>query len=390
MPTVQELLTALRQHTEEAPSAEQLRAVAQAVSELDTMLIAWFPATRHWFITVEQNEPTAVVFSNRDSFEAFAARCKEQGIYVEAMENAKADRPALFMDLVRCGFTQVLIDYAPAFLVLPVTAFVKLPDFTELSLVERPFPAPFLTGKILYLFQQIHAKKADGELELAVLRELYHSPLFMPVQVFEADGQTAYHVPAEEQDGKRTAHLFTDRVEWERFGVSPEYAPAVARFAELQTLLQGGFDRLVINPGSGAELVLDASLLDAAEQAVMGDVRELDLRTLQTQGEKLTVSDPEEVPDKLTVALISVLEQHDMVNAAYLRVLKRSNVLHPSWLVLLDLREDRGRKTLHRELSTAAQPYLGSFDIEFAAYDEAEDFAGKTKPFYKKRRGLFR
>ena len=389
MPTVQELLTELRQHTEQAPTAEQLQAVVHAVYDVEELLVAFFPATKHYFITKELDEPTAVIFSNRDSFERFAERCKEQGEYTEAIVNARADRKMLFMDLLRCGFTRVLIDYAPVFIVLPVTEFAKMPDMSKVPLIMRPFPAPVLTGKILYLFQQIHSRKADGELELDVLRELYHSPLLMPVQAFTADGKTAYNVPAQEQGGKRTAHLFTDHIEWDHFGVSGEYVPAIARFPEMQRILQSGFDQLIVNPGSGAELVLDAALLAAAEQAVMGE-EEISTRSMQERGEKLTVSTPAEDTSALTAAMTAILAQQPNIEAAYLRLLKRENTLHPSWLVLLEASDDRGRKALYKTLSAAAQPFLGSNSIEFADYREARELAGNAKPFYKKKRGLFR
>ena len=296
----------------------------------------------------------------------------------------------LFMDLRRCGFTHVMIDYAPVFLVLPVTKFYTPPDESAVPLVQRTFLATTLTGGILWLFQQIHSGKAEGDLELDVLRVLYHSPLLMPVRALEVDEKTVHHVLLQEQDGKRVMQLFTDRFEWERYGVSKNYSPAVARFAEMQQALQNGVDLIAINPGSGASLVLDAQLLAVAEQAVMGDVHELDLRSMQERGEKLTVSDPEESPAELMAALRGVLEAQDKVSAAYLRVLKRENLLRPSWLVLLDVSGTLGRQSLHKALNIAAQPYLGSYDIEFADYASATALAGKTKPFYKKKHGLFK
>ena len=388
MPTVQELLTGLRQLSDPSDTTDQIRAVVQAVNELDLLLVAYFPPTKQWFITKEQDALTAVIFSNRDSFERFAERCKEQGLYTEAVENPRAERAALFTDLIRCGFMHVMIDYAPSFLVLPVTLFCEIPDMSGIPLVQRPFLAPALNGRIHYLFQQIRSGKADGGMELDALRALYHAPLLMPVQ--EADGGS-YRVHAAAEDGRVTAHLFTDRAEWERFGVPEDYAPAVVRFPEMQKLLESGIDCIAVNPGSGAALVLDAQLLSAAEQAVMGDVHEFDLQSMQEKGEKLTVSDPDPVPEELIAALRSVLEEQETVTAAYLRELKQENQLRPSWLVLLDMTEDRGKKKLRVALNAAAQPHLGSNNIEFADYGTARQLAGNAKPFYqKKRRGLFR
>ena len=62
MATIQELLTALRQHTADTSTAGEIMAIVQAVMELETILVAFFPPTRHYFITHEQKEPTAVIF----------------------------------------------------------------------------------------------------------------------------------------------------------------------------------------------------------------------------------------------------------------------------------------------------------------------------------------
>ena len=187
MPTIQELLTELRQHTDQERSAAQLRELVRAVNEQDTLLAAAFPPTKQWFITKEQNALTAAIFSNRDSFDRFAERCAEQGVRPEAVENPRAERAALFTDLIRCGFTRILIDYAPEYIELSITRFCEIPDMSDIPLLQRPFPAPVLTGRIHYLFQQIASGKADGGMELDVLRELYHSPLLMPVQQTEKD-----------------------------------------------------------------------------------------------------------------------------------------------------------------------------------------------------------
>ena len=56
-------------------------------------------------------------------------------------------------------------------------------------------------------------------------------------------------------------------------------------------------------------------------------------------------------------------------------------------------RSEAGRTQMLTDLLRAfedAEPYLGSYDIEFADYASATALAGKTKPFYKKKHGLFK
>lgn len=385
MPTIQERLTILHRALPE-DAEKHLNAIAEAVRSQESILAAYFPPTKHWFMTKEFGQKTAVLFSNRDSFERFAERCKEQGVYCAAVENAKADREILFADLWRCGFTRVLIDYAPEFVNLHLGDLFTPPDFSGLPLAERPVLNPDITGEILWLFQQIHSGKADGGMELSMLTELYHSAFLLPAKKFTADGAQAFHVGVEEREGMRCIKLYTDRREWANDGVPSDAVPMIARYADLRTLLTQGADHLVINPGSGAELVLDAQLLDAAEKAVTGETEDLTIQTMQERGEKLTVTDPGSVPDELRGALLAVLQNHPEVSAAYLRVLKRENHLRPSLLLLLDRSEDRGEKALYREIAEHAKPYLGAYALECAAYEKAREWAGGSKPFYQKKR----
>lgn len=390
MPTVQEILTQLHRTAPDAADA-QLDALADAIRELDTMLVAFFPPTKHYLMVKEMGQPTAVIFSNRASFELFAERCKEQGIYTAAIENPKDQRQLLFTDLWRCGFTRVIVDFAPEFANLHIGDLYPMPDLRSLPLAERPVLHPPLTAKILYLFQQIHSNKADGHMELDALRELYHAPLFAPAEVFQVEGRTAMHIPTTERDGKKCVCLFTDHREMANASLPAGTRLAIVRFAEMRELMQQGADLLIINDGSGAELAIDEKLLDIAEQAAMGELEGITIHTMQERGEKLTVTDPEEVPDELDSALRAVLQNHPEVTSAYLRVVKQENTLRPRWLLLTERTEDRGEKALFRELAESAQPYLGNRDIEFSSYEKARELAGNAKPFYKKKRfGLFR
>lgn len=385
MPTIQELLTTLHRAAPEQAEL-YLNEIVEAVKMQDTILAAFFPPTRNWFITKEYGQQTAVLFSNRDSFERFAERCKEQGLYCAAIENGKEDRELLFADLWRCGFTRILIDYAPEFVNLHLEDFFTPPDLSNLPLAQRPVLNPAVTGEILWLFQQIHSGKADGGMELSMLSELYHSAFLLPAEKFTAEGAEAFHVSTVERDGKRCIKLYTDRREWARDGVPEDAVPTIARYADLKALLAQGAERLVINPGNGAELVLDAQLLEVAEKAVTGETEGLTLQAMQERGEKLTVTDPAEIPDELRDALYAVLQNHPEVQTAYLRVLKRENVLHPSWLLLLDRSEDRGESALHRELGDHVKAYLGAYAFECVSYEKARSWAGNAKPFYQKKR----
>lgn len=386
MPTIQELITTLHRDTAPEAAEAQLRAIIEAVRTQDTLLAAFHSPTRHYFIVREFGQRTAVLFSNRDSFERFAERCKEQGMFTAAVESSRENRMLLFADLWRCGFTRVILDFAPEFVNLHLGDFYPLPDVSGLPMAQRPVLDPGMTGELLWLAQQMYAGKADGAMELEALRAVYHAPFLMPVKPQPEKGRAAFEIPVWEKDGKRCCRLFTDRREWAASGLLTDHQHAIVRVGELKRLLREGFDRLVINPGTGAELTLDAQLLDAAEQAAMGQTEQFTLHSMQTDGVKVTVTDPEEIPESLRKAFVGVLQNHPEVTAAYLRILKRDNALRPCWLLLFQRTEDRGEKAFCQELADAAQPYFGSYDLECAAYEKARALAGNARPFYQKRK----
>ncbi len=391
MHDVQELLTRLHRDNDPETAEAQLLAIIDAVKELDTLLVAWYTPTRHYFMTKEFGQPTAVIFSNRDSFERFAERSQEQGYEVSAIENPSNERMLLFADLWRCGFTRVMIDYAPEFVNLHIGDFYPIPDQSDMPLNKRSVICPALTGKILYLFQQIYARKADGNTELDALRELYHSPLILPADVFYSGGSASTHVPSYQRDGKRCVRLFTDYREMARADLPDDLTPTVARIGDLQQLMKKGVQIISINEGSGAELALDAELLDVAEKAAMGELEGITIQSMQEHGEKVTVTDAKDASAELLQAMQAVFQNHSEVVQAYLRVIKMENTLRPHYLVIIERTEDRGEKALYRELAEAAMPYLGTYDLECVNRDKAESWIKDTKPFYRKKRfSLFR
>ncbi len=385
MSTVQELLAHMRTRMETDPVEELVQPVIDAVRTQESLLVAFFTPTKHYFMTMEQGVPTAVIFSNRDSFELFAERCKEQELFTAAIENTLDDRRTLFLDLYRCGFRQIMIDYAPQFIVLPLEAFLPTPDESELPLMRRSMLNPVLNGKILYLLQQIRSKRASGVNELDTLRTLYHSVLLLPAEAFEVDGNTAYHVPGVMQGDKKLAFLYTDFQEWSRDGRG-DFQPMPARYAELKKLFADGMDMIVINPGGGAELTLDEKLVTLAEKAAMGIAEGIGSTSLR-QKRKVTVSDPEAHAEPLIAAMSKILQAQPDVRRAYLRVVKQDDVLRPSYLVILD---GGSKKNVHMVLNKAAQPHLGYLDLEFADYEKAHDMIGEAKPFYRSKKRGFR
>lgn len=378
MATIQELMQAFyRAVSQDSPAAEErMSDVVEAVKAQETLLAAWFPATKQYFITKEYGQPCAVLFSERESFERFALACKERGRYVAAVENPVSERQALFAELRRCGFTRVLVDYEPLYMNLLLTDLCDMP--------EAEFPSACLNGKLRYLMQEIHAGTADGEQELEVLKELSRSEFLIPV-IRQADGRV--QLPFQTApDGKRLAFLFTDGTEFAK--VIQELPSSIVRFTEIKRLFAQGCDTVVINPGSGAELMLDSQLLETAGQAAADDFAGLELHSLREGEVQFTVTDPDHMPESMEQRITACLQNHPEVKRAWLRMLHKAESLLPAYLLITDSGKVTDMHKLYREIAEAVLPVAEGKSLECMPLDKtlSETLIGTAMPFYRKKR----
>lgn len=376
------------QHTGQKEAAEgRVEAVIEAVKTQDKLLAAWFPQTKHYFITMEFGQPCAVLFSEREIFERFAENCKERGIRTAAVENPVQERTLLFADLWRCGFTRVIIDFEPLYLNIALSDFFTPPDYSQVPLAQRPVLSPQMTGYVLQMMQGLHTGQADGNAELRMLMELYHSAFFSPVERTEQNKR----IPAvSTPDGKQFAMLFTDRREWAAVMKTTQFVPEITRYADMQKLLQDGLDGVIINPGTGAELYLDAQLLETAEKAATGDTAHLEPCALQDM--RIVISDPDTMSDSLKDCITAVLQNYTGIKTAWLRAMQKSDSLHTGYLLIYECTPETDKKALLRELTETVMPMTAGRNLECVSLDELPDRAwtGKT-PFYRKKRfGLLR
>lgn len=391
MSQIQELIAAYYQNIQRTGQREDAEdtagAVIDAVKTQDKLLAAWFPQTKHYFITMEFGQPCAVLFSEREIFERFAEHCKERGIRTAAVESPVQERTLLFADLWRCGVTRVIIDFEPLYLNVALSDLFTPPDYSSVPLTQRPVLSPGMTGYVLRMMQGVHTGQADGNTELHMLTELYHSAFFSPVERTEQSRQ----IPAvSTPDGKRFAMLFTDRREWAAVMKTTQFVPEIVRYADIQELLEKGLDGVVINPGTGVDLYLDAQLLETAEKAAVGDTAHLEPCAMQDI--RIVVSNPAALPEALANSLTAVLQNHPGIKTAWLRDIQKSDSLHTGYLLIYEGTPKTGKKALLHELGETVLPMTDGRSLECLSLDELPDRAwtGKT-PFYRKKRfGLLR
>ncbi|MEE5992239.1 MAG: enhanced serine sensitivity protein SseB C-terminal domain-containing protein [Oscillospiraceae bacterium] len=388
MPSIQELITKFyesdREHFEEAAQV-----VIDAFLQQETFLIARVPQTKQFFISMESEQQTAIFFSERDTFEKFAEYCMKSGISVDAVEFNKDKRDILFAELWRCGFTRIMIDFLPVFLDISLFDVFTPPDYSKLPLFRRPVIAPRMTGRILFLMQQIHTGKANGKHELDALIELYHSPLFTGANVMNLAGRRVIQVDGHQNDdGTKSILAFTDIKEYMAVEHPSNETPSIVWYPDIKAFMNQGFKTLVINSGSTTPLTLDLQLLNAAEQAATGQYGNFTFNSM-TSLENAQITDIENPPEELIQALCLELPNYQQIQSAYLRMLQSDKKLRPSYFLILEA--PATMKALSKSIFLSVGKHLQGHDFECTALEKPEllGVIGDTKPFYRKKKISF-
>ncbi|MDE7121752.1 MAG: enhanced serine sensitivity protein SseB [Oscillospiraceae bacterium] len=388
MATIQELITKLNQTTEESQRMEFTQQLVSAIKNQEQLWAAFCPATKHYFLAQEHQQITAYVFSEESYYENFTFEMRKKRIILEKLENPRKQRMFLFAELYRCGVTQIAIDSEEEPIMIPLQMLIPVPDYSKLPLVQRPVLNPTVTGKILCLMQDVRFNRADGNTELDVLQEIYHSAFLHPVRSATEDKPEEngiYQFP----EGQKLFMLFTDLYSLKQFDPKDYPQLKIARFADMQEMLKKNPDvmAIIINPGSGAPMLLDLQLLEVAEKSASGILENTVIRSMNENAGKVVITKPELTPVSMIDAICSVLKETELVKKAYLRNIRREEEIRPHYLVILDWNGavSKEEKTqIHRKIAEAAMPYARGLDIEYLAYDSAvgKEWTGNAEPIY--------
>jgi len=394
MSAIQELIAQLNQTTE-AEAREKLSGqIISLIRSQDTVWAAFCPATKHYFIAKDEKQLTAYLFSEQEYYQAFADSMRKKHIILDAAENQQEQRLFLFAELYRCGVTQVVVDNDQNHASVPLSQLVAIPDYSTLPLVQRPVLNPAVTGKIICFMQDIQFRRADGNAELEVFQEIYHSPFLMPI-IPKTDTTPEqpgiYHLP----DGQQFLMIFTDLLSLKKLNPEEYRQARIVRFGDFQKFLQENAEipGIIINPGSGAPMLLDRQLLEIAEKFATGAVDQIEVRSLNEDKGKTIVTKPEVWPQDLVNQMTVVLENETSVKTAYLRAIRRDEDIRPHYLIVIDWEPETAKETkqgVQRRISEASLPYARGLELEFISYHHeiGKEWAGSSEPFYQKKQDI--
>jgi len=388
MTTIQELTAKLGQ-TEDMKERETLaEQLINLIRKQDTIWAAFCPATKHYFLAQEENQITAYLFSEEEICREFTEQMRKRHILLEVLKNEEQHRMFLFAELFRCGVTQIVLDSAENYFAVPLAALMPIPDYSKLPLVQRPVLNPTVTGKLLLLMQDMRWGRADGNTELDALQEIYHSAFLHPFKAGEngePDQAGIYHMP----DGGELFMIFTDLYSLKQANPT-EYAHAkIVRFADLHQMLEENPDKIgiIINPSSGAPMLLDMQLLELTQKSAEGDLSEVTVRSMNEDSGKVIVTKPEMPNQDMTNHITDYVKDKEFVKRIWLRTIRKEEEIRPHYLIIIDWMdgiEKEQRKQVRREISEVALPFARGLHIEYVSYhyDHGKAWTGSSEPFY--------
>ncbi|MBR1555406.1 MAG: enhanced serine sensitivity protein SseB C-terminal domain-containing protein [Oscillospiraceae bacterium] len=389
MSTIQELTVKLSQTAEPNEREELSGQIVNQLKNQETIWAAFCPATKHYFLAQEDNQLTAYLFSTEETCRAFTDALRKRHIMLEVLKNEQEHRMYLFAELFRCGVVQVVIDSAEDYYAVSLDALIPIPDYSKLPLVQRPVLNPVVTGKMLLLTQDIRWGRADGNTELDALQEIYHSPFLHPFRKNEdgSEESAIYQLP---DNGGSLFMIFTDLYSLKQASPTDYPNAKIVRFADLHKMPTDNPDKMgiIINPSSGAPMLLDMQLLELTQKSAEGDLSEVSVRSMNENSGKTIVTKPEIPNHDMENHLTEYFQENAVIKRAWLRTIRKEEEIRPHYLVILDWMdgiEKEERKDIRRKLSQIALPFARGLHIDYVSYhyDHGKAWTGSSEPFYE-------
>lgn len=377
MQTIQSLITQLMQNESE----HIYQQILQALRHQDTIWAAYSPVTRNFFTGMEHGEAAAYLFSEEAFFTQFQDTMIQQNIDVKAVENKAENRMLLFGDLLRSGFTVLIIDNGQRHVCVGLFELLDELEGNDPENPESIIMNPHLLARADLLYQNIACRRANTVDEVAMFREIYKGRYLMPVRI---DGSNAIVPAIKTRDGKQAIPFFTDWAELRRYDKSGELRVRTAKFDDIAAFCEKA-DAIVINP-FGVSIFLDAQMLQTIREVSQGTFQLPPRMITMENQQQIKITSPDKDSEEMTKVVAESLKEKKEVNAAYLLQMTKPSAMRPNYLFIIDTKGDC--KSLYDEIAEVAMPHANGLDIDFVSYQEkfGREAADRIKPFYKKKR----
>ncbi|MGN0454892.1 MAG: enhanced serine sensitivity protein SseB [Ruminococcus sp.] len=191
------------------------------------------------------------------------------------------------------------------------------------------------------------------------------------------------------QNGEQQQYFpaFTDEDEMKKWkGAESDSDMMLVTFEDYANMLadpNSPVSGFVINP-FGKSVAFPKNMVMSLMQQLQASKNGGFVKKQFNKDEKLQFSDPEEYPIDMMAAVISLLQDRDDVNSAYLRLFKPESAEKPSYLIILDF--SGNMEEIFTAVAKAASPHLDGMQLSMMPYglDIAQKAVEGVQPFFTK------
>ncbi|MBQ9886928.1 MAG: enhanced serine sensitivity protein SseB C-terminal domain-containing protein [Lachnospiraceae bacterium] len=386
-------------------SKDVFRKIIDSIIKIDTL---WAPISQHTksvYVEINNNLPTAYIFTNQSYCEEFRERLSGAMLLVRTVNNPSSLRLQMFSDFFRLGIQKVVIDYGHVYQEILMSDIIKENDPPQ-GQPRKPVKNPELMVAANLFVQEMSRRNAAPQLRQKLIEEVKKGEFLVPANnnvKYDETGRIENGTPITFQIiknnlGQNFIPVYTDVIEFRKFDQKGEFASIIVPFAGIKPLLAQA-EGIIINP-QGVNIPLNLQVNEnkpmpqdsnsAANkpkpQDITGSIDRQLANALKDDGqtggydEEYTMSD-----DKLSQEMLDeaaeFLKSQKSVRSAYARAINRNG--RQGCLYVVDF--DGDSIALYQGLVMISAKYVGALQVEMKELDTPEGKHGieGTAPFYK-------
>ena len=246
--------------------------VEEAIHELrnrEEVFVAYSQATRLPYVTCDEEtfNDQARIFATEEEIKAFGKKKLEDKILLMGMKYEKKDYPRLYGTLYAIGVNSVIWIDGEEKIEIEIGKIANQRDMSKIEPSKRPLLNPSLELSGIYFMQELRRPvkqeehKNIRELEEELIANLRKAEFLIAINAEqEEDGKL--HIPyLKNKEDKIMQPVFTDVMEFEKFGRGKNLRVAKVTIDKLPNLMIPQANAYVVNP-MGFNLVLNKEQIE--------------------------------------------------------------------------------------------------------------------------------
>ena len=246
--------------------------VEEAVKEIqgrENIYVAYSQVTKLPYVTCGEETFNDQVwfFADEEGVKEFGKKKAEEKILLMGMKYEKKDFPRIYGLLFSIGVNSVVWNRGDEQIEIDLDKIVREPDLSKLPEEKRPLMNPTLQLSGIYFMQELRrpVEKEERhnmrEKEEELLANLKRSEFLVAMNPPGDDPKKISLPYLKNKDGKIFQPVFSDVLEFEKFGRGKKLRVAKLPFAKLSGIMMDQAEAIVVNP-MGINLLLNRKQME--------------------------------------------------------------------------------------------------------------------------------